>query len=161
MRFLIEDYLDDEKKFYDYGTEQYNDIKPENLFTTKRSEMSYYTDLLDPKLLKYYEKNKDTTAEVKYMTPKEYFRESAELLSRRFNKHFNGDYIYNKTIKHESEMEHLRQVINKYKRKLCIPMLDYREEQWGQEGNHRMALAVELFGWEEKFPVLCVYDYKN
>ena len=40
MRFLAEDYLDDEEKFYDYGTEQYSDIKPENLFTTKRSEMS-------------------------------------------------------------------------------------------------------------------------
>lgn len=161
MQFLIEKYLDDNEEFYDYGTEQYNDITPENLFTTKRSEMRYYTDLLDPQQLKYYEQNKNVTAQIKYMTPKEYFRESAKLLSKSFNKHFTGDYIYNKSASQESEMNHIRQVVIKYKRKLCIPMLNYREEQWGQEGNHRMALAVELFGWEEKFPVLCVYDYKN
>lgn len=161
MKFLIEKYLDDEEQFYDYGTEEYSDIKPENLFTTKRSEMSYYTDLLDSKLLNYYQKNKGVTAEIKYMTPKEYFRESAKLLSLAFNKQLSADYVYNKSKGHEADMEHIRQVVTKYKRKLCIPMLNYRENQWGQEGNHRMALAVELFGWEEKFPVLCVYDYNN
>lgn len=46
----------------------------------------------------------------------------------------------------------------KYKRKFPLPYLNLADN--AQEGRHRMAVAAELFGWNEKFPVLVVTKYK-
>lgn len=64
---------------------------------------------------------------------------------------------YKRTIADKKQIEYLKNIILKYKRKFPLPYLNLAER--GQEGMHRMAVAAELFGWNEKFPVLIVTEY--
>ena len=51
-------------------------------------------------------------------------------------------------------LDKLKNVLLVYKKKLCVPIINYAEKQ--QEGLHRMYVLGELFGWDHKFPVLAV-----
>lgn len=146
--WLIEDYLDKDNQFFDYGT---SDIKGNDIFDITKTGMSYYDNFLNPKDLQYMQKNKGLTGKIEYMTPGDYFRYTGMF----FNKSSEQDY--KDTIRNSDNIEHLKQVILKYKRKFPLPYLNFTNNQ--QEGRHRMAVAAQLFGWNEKFPVLVVTKY--
>ncbi|WP_300924751.1 hypothetical protein [uncultured Clostridium sp.] len=154
-KIFNEAYLDPEKKFFDYGTDEVEEYNPKNLFTLNKTGMSFYDNFLNDKELKYMQKNKGLDGEIIYMTPGEYFQKSAKIRG------LDPERLYNNIIKDEGSMDDLRTVVKKYKRRLNLPFLNLSEGDYGpgQEGNHRMALAAEMFGWNEKFPVLVVTTY--
>jgi len=57
----------------------------------------------------------------------------------------------------KDNLDYLKKVVSKYKRKMFMPYINYAKR--GQEGLHRMMVAGDLFGWDEKFPVLVITTY--
>lgn len=147
---LDEAYLDDKEEFYDYQT---GNVIDDDIFDTSKSEMSYYTNFLNSEDLAYMQRTKGVTGKIVQMSPNEYFDECAKI----FNK--PAERLKQSALADEETIEHLKLVLTKYKRKFPITMLNYSIDNKGQEGRHRMVVAGELFGWDHKFPVLCVYDY--
>ena len=96
-------------------------------------------------------KNKGLTGRIEYMTPGDYFKYTG----RFFNRSPQSDY--ESVIEDKETIKHLKDVILKYKRKFPLTYLNFSNNQ--QEGRHRMAVAAELFGWNEKFPVLVITNY--
>jgi len=141
MKFLKENriYLND------YGT---GNIENNQYFDVTKSEMSKYTDYLrDPENTNKYFK---TTSSIEMLSPREYFEACAEIFDSTFEKQY-------KQIQRESEdLEHLKNVILKQKKKFPITVLNYAENM--QEGRHRMFTLGELFGWDKKYPVLVVRE---
>lgn len=146
--WLIEDYLDKDNQFFDYGT---SNVKGNDIFDITKTGMSYYDNFLNPNDLQYMQKSKGLTGHIEYMRPGDYFKYTGMF----FNKSPEQDY--KDTIRNSDNIEHLKQVILKYKRKFPLPYLNFVDKQ--QEGRHRMAVAAQLFGWNEKFPVLVVTEY--
>lgn len=144
MRFLREDrsYLDN------YGT---GTIENNQYFDITKSEMSKYTDYLREleKTNKYYK----TTSSIEYLSPREYFEACAKIFDSTFEKQY-------RQIKREKEdLDHLKAVILKQKKKFPITVLNFAENM--QEGRHRMFTLGELFGWDKKYPVLVVRETKE
>lgn len=135
MRFLLEAYLDDEQEFFDYKTGEAVD---DDIFDTSKSEMSYYTNFLNPQDLAYMQKAKGVTGKIVQMSPNEYFEECSKLFRK------SADMLKKNTLADKDSIEHLKIVLSKYKRKFPITMLNYADNS--QEGRHRMAVAGELFG---------------
>ena len=150
MRIIKEaGYMDAEEQFYDYGT---GPVTDEVLFDTTTTGESEYRDLLrDPERARARE-NKDVTIE--YMTPTEYFEACVDIFNSRSNKdHSVQNELY--CISRETDIvNHLKDVILKYKRKFPIGYLDFGE--FKQEGRHRMYVAGELVGWDVEQPVIVV-----
>lgn len=143
LQSLIEAYLDDDEKFWDYNT---SEVNGSDIFDTRKTGMSFYDDFIrDPK---YMEKNKNLTAEIKLLSPREYFEGCADI----FNS--TPQTQISQTGRDEDTIEHLKQVILNYKKKFPITFLNYAQNQ--QEGRHRMYVAGELFGWDKKHPVLVI-----
>lgn len=140
---LIEDYLDDEEQFYDYKT---GNVDGSDIFDSRHTGMSFYDQLItDPK---YMEERKNLKAEIVQMTPKQYFEGCAKIFGSSY-----GSQV-NQTQADKNNIEHLKQVIQKYNKKFPITFLNYAQNQ--QEGRHRMYVAGELFGWDTKFPVMII-----
>ena len=150
MKFLKETYLDDKEEFYDYETLEISD---KDIFDTNKTGFSYYDNFLNPKDLEYMKRSKNRIGQIIYMTPGQYFNNTGKM----FNRTGRADYYL--TIENKGNIEHLKQVITKYKRKFPLPYLNIADNT--QEGRHRMAVAAQLFGWNEKFPVLVVTKYDN
>lgn len=131
--------------FYDYGTENVEDT---DLFDTHKTGMSFYDDLISSP--EYMQKNKNLTSHIEYITPRQYFEESAKIFGNNFNTQVNQIKADKGTI------EYLKKVIRVAKKKFPLPFLDYAHNT--QEGRHRMYVAGELTTWDTKFPVLIV-DY--
>lgn len=148
MRFIKEAYLDSEEKFFDYGTQE---INGKDIFDTSKTGFSYYDNFLNDKDLEYMKKSKGLTGRIEYMTPGDYFKYTG----RFFNRSPQSDY--ESVIEDKETISHLKDVILKYKRKFPLTYLNFSNNQ--QEGRHRMAVAAELFGWNEKFPVLVITNY--
>ena len=148
---LDESYLDKEEKFYDYGTDEVTSYNANNFFDTNRTGFSYYDNFLNDKDLQYMQKAKGLTGHIEEMSPRDYFKYSAQF----FN--MSPETLINKIKNDEEAMNNLREMASKYKRRLMLPYLNFSNNQ--QEGNHRMLLAAELLGWDTKLPVLCIYDY--
>lgn len=143
MKFIIEDYLDDEKQFYDFRTASVTD---EVVFDTNTTGTSYYNDFLnDPK---YMENEKNLKSEIVWMTPMEYFEGCAEIFNSTAEKQVS------QTKADKSTFNHLMTVLTKYKKKFPIGHLNYADK--GQEGRHRMLAAAEYSGWDVKQPVLVI-----
>lgn len=147
---LYEGFLDDNHEYYDYGTATFDGKNPIDEATTGTS---YYDDFLAPAGLSYVRKEKNLDGKIVMMTPNEYYKECA---NRIFNTSVSRLKIergvYDKNI-----IEHLLNVLTVYKRKLCLPMINYADK--GQEGLHRMYTIGELLGWDYKVPVLIVDWY--
>lgn len=148
---IIEAYLDDEKQYYDYGTATYSGDG--NVIDMNHTGMSFYDQFLGTSELAYLRDKKNLKGTIVKMTPTEYYENCAHKI---FNtsveklKRERGEYdrpIINK----------LHNVLNVYKKKLCMPMINYADR--GQEGLHRMLAIAELFGWDYKVPVLVVDWY--
>ena len=144
--FELEESLKEDYEYFDYNTE---DILDNKYIDITRQEMSHYQDYLDdPEGTNKYHK---TTSEIVEMSPKEYFEKCAEIFESTF------DNQYRQIKEDEEVIEHLKNVILKLKKKFPIPIINYAEKKPTQDGRHRMFVLGELFGWDEKYPVLVVY----
>lgn len=137
-------YLDKDEKFYDYRT---RDVDGTDIFDTRKASNSDAQQILDGS--EYWRTEKNTYSEIVQMSPMEYFEACARdcfdepveklIQSRRHDVNI---------------LEHLKQVIQVYKKRFPIPYIDYaRYNHPEQEGLHRMMVAGDLFGWHTKFPV--------
>jgi hypothetical protein len=143
MKIISEAYLDAEEQFYDYHTEE---VSGSDIFSLKTTGMSYYNNFINDPY--YMEDAKNLKAEIKQLTPKEYFEGCAEI----FNSSVDKQVSY--TSMDEDTIEHLKQVITQYKKRFPVTFLNYAHKQ--QEGRHRMYVAGELFGWDTKHPVMII-----
>lgn len=139
----------------EYGTATYNGGS--DIFDTKHTGVPYYDDLIrNPK---YFRLNKGVEGKIEYMTPMEYFEACAD----GFNKRGAATWV-NEEIRQVSSdriFNKLKNVLENDKVKLTLPYLNYSDNGFEQEGRHRMYLAMQLFGEDEKFPVLVVKDAEN
>lgn len=145
---MSEAYLDPEEKFWDYRTKE---VDGDQYIDETRNEISWVRDLLDDP--KYYEQRKGYTARIIEMTPEEYFQECAKIF---------GNSVENQkrqTAADKATLDHLTQVITKYKKRFPIPFINIKDRT--QEGRHRMYVLGELLGWDKKFPVLIIQDINN
>lgn len=148
---MVEGYLDDEKQYWDYHTASYTGNG--DVIDTDHTGMSFYDQFLNVSDEEYLREKKNLKGEIVQMTPAQYYDECAKKI---FNtsveklKRERGEYD-RKTI------EKLKNVLNVFKKKLCMPMINYADV--GQEGLHRMLAIAELFGWNHKVPVLVVDWY--
>ena len=152
---IQEAYLDDEKKYYDYGTTTYNGDG--NVVDLNHTGMSFYDQFLGTSELAYLRDEKNLKGTVVKMSPKEYYENCAYKI-------FNTSVQKLKTERGEYDrpiIDKLKNVVNVYKRKLCMPMINYADV--GQEGLHRMLAIAEMFGWDHEVPVLVVdwYDVER
>lgn len=146
-------YLDAEQKFYDYGTKTFDGINP---FDVRKTGVSFYNQFLsDPDYMEDYKNLKHKIIE---LSPKQYFEECAKI--------FNSTYTsqINQTKADKQVLEHLKEVLQKYKKTFPLTFLNYAENS--QEGRHRMYVVGELLGWDKKFPVMIIehadeQKYKN
>ena len=145
---LREAYLDKEQTIYDYGTAP---IDGENIIDVTKTGMSYYNDFLNPSELKYLQTHKNLTGEIIKMTPREYFERCARDI---FNNSVSSLIAQREADKRTNNL--LDRVLNEYKLKLCLPMINYADK--GQEGLHRMLAIARNYGWDKSVPVLVV-DY--
>lgn len=145
---MSEAYLDPEEKFWDYRTKE---VDGDQYIDETRNEISWVRDLLDDP--EYYEQRKGYTARIIEMTPEEYFEECAKIF---------GNSVENQkrqTAADKDTLDHLTQVITKYKKRFPIPFINIKDRT--QEGRHRMYVLGELLGWDKKFPVLIIQDVDN
>lgn len=117
----------------DYNTQ---DISNNSYIDVTKQEMPYYQDYLDnPKKANEYNK---TTSQIVEMSPREYFEECVKIFNSTFDKQYRQIELDKETI------EHLKNVILKFKKKFPIVVLNYDYNT--QEGRHRMFTLGELFG---------------
>ena len=143
-------YLDPEQKFYNYRTA---DVNGSDIFDTRKASNSDSQSILDGDT--YWKENKNTVSKIVRMSPKEYFTACAKDV---FKKPVAN--IINQWRQDKGTLEHLKEVITKYKKKFPLPYIDYaRMRNPSQEGLHRMMVAGDLFGWDTKFPVQIIDWY--
>lgn len=143
---LYEDFLDSEEKFWDYKTAP---VDGKNIFDENRGESGYVRDML--KLAHSGGVNEDGKhVSIVQMSPKEYFEACAEGFGSTFSNQITS-------VKSDVDiLQHLADVIQKYKVRFPITYLDYSYNRFNQEGRHRMYIAGELFGWDTKHPVMII-----
>ena len=146
---LIEAYLDDEEKYWDYGTEVITDER--DIISTKTTGVSFYNQFLGTSELDYLRDHKNLKGEIVKMSPNEYYDECAKTC---WNGRTSAEKLKMQRKSDEETIEYLKNVVMVFKRKLCLPMLNYAEQE--QEGLHRMMVVGELLGWDFKVPVLVV-----
>ena len=145
---LYEEYLDNEKTIWNYGTAP---ITGEDVVDVTKTGTSYYNDFLNPSGLKYLQTHKNLTGEIIKMTPREYFERCARDIFGTSVDHLIAGREADKRTNNL-----LDRVLNEYKLKLCLPMINYADK--GQEGLHRMLAIARNYGWDKSVPVLVV-DY--
>lgn len=131
----------------DYGT---GEVNGKDIFASKTYVPFYDRILRHPEEAAEEENLK---AEVVMMSPNEYYRECATKIFRNTT----VDSLKEQRRWSEKTLEYLTKLVTQYKRKMFMPYINYAER--GQEGLHRMMVAGDLFGWDEKFPVLVVTTY--
>lgn len=143
---LYEDFLDSEEKFWDYKTAP---VDGKNIFDENRGESGYVRDMI--KLAHSGGVNEDGKhVSIVQMSPKEYFEACAEGFGSTFSNQITS-------VKSDTHiLQHLADVIQKYKLRFPITYLDYSYNRFNQEGRHRMYVAGELFGWDTKHPVMII-----
>ena len=144
---INEAYLDDEEQFWDYKTET---VDGRNIFDTKHTGTSFYDQFLGTTELDYLRDHENLVGKIVYMTPQEYYDICA---TKIFNT--TSDRLKQERASDVHTIEHLKEVILRFKKKFTLPYINYAEK--GQEGLHRMYVAGELFGWDDiKHPVLVI-----
>ena len=152
MKILREaPWLDQENDVWDYGTSELNGDT--EIFDKTKAEAPYYRDILAGS--EHYKTYENKVGKVVYMTPEEYYQKCADEI-------FKGRGVTVDSLKRHRaydnyQLDDIKKVLNKYNRKLAIPILDYTGP--GQEGLHRMMVAGELVGWDVKQPVLVIDWY--
>lgn len=147
---VFEGYLDPEEKFYDYRTAE---ISGKDIFDKTTTGVSFYNQFLNSNDAKYLKDKKNLAGKIVEMSPNEYYEECG----KHCWKHpVSADALKSQRAADKSTIEHLKQVLQIYKKRFPMPFINYAEK--GQEGLHRMYVAGELLGWDSpKHPVLCIY----
>ena len=135
----------DGETFFDYNTQE---VSGKELFDKNHTGMSFYDDFINN--LSYMQKNKNLTAKIVELTPKEYFEGCADIFGTSYQ------HQIDQTKADKDTIEKLKRVILVAKRRFPITFLNYAEQT--QEGRHRMYVAAELTSWDTKFPVMII-DY--
>ena len=150
---ILEAYIDEAEGIYDYGTASYNGGS--DIIDTTRTGMSFYDQFLGTSELDYLHHNKNLKGDIVMMSPQEYYEECAyKIFNTSVSKLKRERGEYDRRI-----IDKLHKVLTVYKRKLCMPMLNYADK--GQEGLHRMLAIAEVLGWDHKVPVLVVDWYDS
>ena len=148
---IQEAYLDPEKKYYDYGTATYENNG--DVIDVHHTGISFYDQFLTTRDIDYLRDKKNLQGTIVMMSPQKYYEECAtNIFGCSVEKLKKGRGEYDRPI-----IDKLHSVLNVYKKKLCMPMINYADR--GQEGLHRMLAIAELFGWDHKVPVLVVNWY--
>jgi hypothetical protein len=147
---LCEKYLDDEQQFWDYGTQPIT--SPTDIIDTTKTGFSSMDEYLTKSGAAYLLKNENRKGEIVMMSPDEYFRECS-LHAWKNSNNTPTSLKASRRVDTDS-LEHIKTVLTKYKKKLCMPYIDYASP--GQEGLHRMMVIGDMFGWDFKVPVLVV-----
>ena len=143
-------YLDDEGKFFDFRTRE---VEGNNFIDDHKTGVPYYDDFLNPERAKDLEEYENLKGEIVMMSPKEYYQECAENI---FDKKPSVDALIRQRGEYDRDIiEHLKEVLLKYKKRFPMPYLNYTGSK-GQEGLHRMLCLAELTSWDTKFPVLVI-----
>lgn len=113
---------------------------------------SYYDEFFEPSSNssgpQYMQQAKNRIGKVEMMTPNEYYEKCAKDI---FN--MSVDSLMRSRRSDGTTQQYVDAMLNGSQFPLCY--LDYTTHN--QEGLHRMMAAGEAFGWNTKFPVLCVY----
>ena len=143
---IVEGYLDDEHKFYDFHTK---DISDGEYIDTTTTGVPHYNSILSA--MNNGESYENLTGEIVYMSPEEYYKECATKIF------FRSTVDSLKLSRGEADreiIEHLKQVILRFGKRFPLPFINYAARS--QEGLHRMLALAELTSWDTKFPVLIV-----
>ncbi len=146
---MFEGYLDAGEQFWDYGT---GTISGSNIVDEHKTGMSFYDQFLGTSEIEYLKNRKNLKGTVVKMSPEEYYEQCAKKI---FNT--SVDNLKRQRQADKDTLQHLKDVLTVYKKKFCMPMINYAEK--GQEGLHRMFVIGELYGWDHKVPVLVVEWY--
>ena len=146
---MLEGYLDSEEQFWDYGT---SPIIGNDIIDRKHTGISFYDQFFDPEDSKYLRDYKNLKGEIIMMSPDEYYEECAKYCWPGRN--LTVQQLKDERARDITTLNKLKTVLKYYKRKLCMPMINYTDP--GQEGLHRMYVIGELYGWDFKVPVLKV-----
>ena len=144
--YIFEKYLDSEEQYYDYGTSA---VTGTEIVDVHKTGMSFYDEFLTSSGREYLENKKNLSGKSVYMSPDEYYNKCA---TRIFNT--TVEKLKQEREADKRTLAKLKNVLQVYKRKLCMPMINYADR--GQEGLHRMYVIGELYGWNHKVPVLVV-----
>lgn len=148
--YLLEDFLDSEGHYYDYGT---SFIQNDEVVDANKTGMTFYDQFFDIKDRNYLRDVKNLKGTIVKMTPEEYYNRCAEDI-------FSVPVAKLKRERGEMDrhiVDKLKTIMTKYNRRMCLPMINYADK--GQEGLHRMMAIAELYGWDHKVPVLVVEWY--
>ena len=138
--------LNSDYEFQDYGTSAVNGA---DIFDINKGSNGYAQDILDDP--EYMKNKKNIEMEIVQMSPKEYWR----ICARDVFKKPVEKLLYQWRTLDKETIDHLTQVILKYKKKFPITYIDYAQHDGPkQEGLHRMIVAGDQFGWDTKFPVM-------
>lgn len=150
-KMIKEGYLDPDNKIYDYGT---TSISGNEIVDKNHTGMSFYDQFIsgNKKDQEYLHDYKNLKGDVVIMSPTEYFEICA---TKIFNS--SVDKLKRDRELDTNTIEKLKTVLQIYKRKLCMPMINYADK--GQEGLHRMLVIGDLYGWDYKVPVLVIDWY--
>lgn len=144
---IVEDYLDDENKFWNYNTRP---IDGDNIFDPYVGESSYARDMIKLAGSRKVDKEGHYAGYVD-MSPREYFDACAKGFGIPAKDQIN-------TVSNDKGViQTLNTILDKYKVRFPVAYLDYSFNNFSQEGRHRMYVAGERVGWDKKFPVLVIY----
>lgn len=116
---------------------------------TKSTGMPYYNSFYSDEL-EDYQDLQNKTFEIVEMSPEEYFEECAKL------KHTTSDELKQQRRKHSKLDQYITDMENGDK--FPMPVIDYVWKT--QEGLHRMYAVGEIYGWDEKVPVMVIKKYR-
>lgn len=144
---IVEDYLDDENKFWNYNTRP---IDGANIFDPYVGESSYARDMIKVAESRKVDKEGHYAGYVE-MSPREYFDACAKGFGIPAKDQIRA------VSNDKGVIQKLNTVLDKYKVRFPIAYLDYSFNNFSQEGRHRMYVAGERVGWDKKFPVLVIH----
>ena len=144
---IVEDYLDDENKFWNYNTRP---IDGDNIFDPYVGESSYARAMIKLAESRKVDKEGHYAGYVE-MSPREYFNACAKGFGIPAKDQIN-------TVSNDKGViQTLNTILDKYKVRFPVAYLDYSFNNFSQEGRHRMYVAGERVGWDKKFPVLVIH----
>ena len=136
---------------------QVENINSKNIFNTSTlGGFSYYSQCIPGDPENEYMKNKrNRIGKIVYMSPNKYF----SLCAKMFNTTVEDLKEQKSSDNGEEYINKLKNIVLKEKKQFPMPFICLPDKQ--QEGLHRMYVAGELFGWDERFPVLIINKFDS
>lgn len=115
---------------------------------TKKTGMSYYDNFLNEEDADYMRRSKNLKGDIQMLSPQEYY----EMCADKIFENTSVDSLKEQR-KTDQDNSHLIDVLKRGDA-LDMPMINLANK--GQEGLHRMMVLGDMYGWDEKQPVLVV-----